>query len=287
MNGFFNHDTEISRNSLARSYQLNQIFEALATAFDLLPTEAQLKNGTIQYGTCTGGPNNYVLTLPYTPTEYLVGTKVRFIVPAANVGQATLDIIGPDELGLGAVAIKRVDGSDLLDGDLPTGSIAELTYQGTYFQLNNARGDVAAATASALASASSATDSANSASASATSETNAAGYASNASDSADDAAASAAAALEILNQPYVVITAVNYQALKNEIVLVDTDAAEVTITAPTSPVDLMRFRVADLTGNASRYPISVNLGSETFKIDVSSRGVDFYRYNNEWRANYA
>jgi hypothetical protein len=95
--------------------------------------------------------------------------------------------------GLGAVAIKRTDGTALVAGDLVLGQIMEVVYDGAVFRLQRATSvEIGGYTAAALAAANAADDFANDADASA------AAAASSAAAAAASAAAAAASAASIV-----------------------------------------------------------------------------------------
>jgi|GEM_PF-1645930 len=167
-------------NTLARAASINQNLQAVQAGFDKLPAPDLLQKDTVTLGIATmGAANEYLLTLPIVPTAYEAGMGAMFEVPAGggNTGPATLDVMGPNEVYLGKVAIKRADGSSLVEGDMPAGSMATMRHTGTYWQIFSAHGDLAAtrlAAQGANTSETNAADSATAAGASATTATNAA-----------------------------------------------------------------------------------------------------------------
>lgn len=81
-------------------------------------------------GTDGGAVNSYTLTSATALVAY--GTKMAAVFSpiASNTGAATLNISG-----LGAKAIKRVDGSDVIAGDLVAGALYIGLFDGTEFRL--------------------------------------------------------------------------------------------------------------------------------------------------------
>lgn len=77
----------------------------------------------------TGPADVYAVTLDPAATAYASGMFIRFIVPAANTGAATLNVNA-----LGAKSIKRA-GAALVAGDLPINAVVEVIYDGTNFQV--------------------------------------------------------------------------------------------------------------------------------------------------------
>lgn len=83
--------------------------------------------------TDSGIADAYILTATgskQSPTAYVAGFRSRFIVGNTNTGVSTVNIAT-----LGVKTIKRNDGSALGVGDLTTGEIAEIEYDGTDFLL--------------------------------------------------------------------------------------------------------------------------------------------------------
>ncbi len=78
----------------------------------------------------TGAANAYVVTLNPTPTAYPL--MIQFKAANANTGAST---INPN--GLGAKPIKKNVSVDLAAGDIPTGGIACVVWDGTNYQLIN------------------------------------------------------------------------------------------------------------------------------------------------------
>jgi hypothetical protein len=94
-----------------------------------VPAAIQAQSGN--YAADTGAANAYAVTLTPAPAALTAGMPVRFRVANANTGASTLNVNG-----LGAVSILRPDGvSALIAGDLVAGSVAEVRYSGTNWQL--------------------------------------------------------------------------------------------------------------------------------------------------------
>ncbi|MEQ9131102.1 MAG: hypothetical protein RJQ08_13660 [Salinisphaeraceae bacterium] len=182
-NDYFEHDTAISRNTLGRASQINNLAQAIEAGFDKLPAEADLKQGKGNYVADSGAANAYVVTLTYPPPSYSAGLTFNMKVANDNTGAATCNVNG-----LGVKTIKRYDGSDLDANDLVAGMIATLVYDGMYLVLTGAHG---AAETNSQASATAAAGSANTAGNHAST---AGGHASDAGNSASAASASAGAA---------------------------------------------------------------------------------------------
>jgi hypothetical protein len=85
--------------------------------------------------TSTGSSNAYVLTYSVAPTSIATGDKFAFIANFTNTGTATLNINS-----LGAISITRLAGATLQSGDLQSGAVVEVVYDGTEFQFINTNG---------------------------------------------------------------------------------------------------------------------------------------------------
>ena len=122
----------IPRLSRARSGNVNVDRLAVAAAFDKLPTEQEIKQGRITWaGSAGGSASAMTVTLPYVPDAYAAGFNVRFKATTANTGAVTLNVNG-----LGAVAVKRGDGTDLQAGDILVSGVVDVTYDGTNFRIS-------------------------------------------------------------------------------------------------------------------------------------------------------
>lgn len=107
--------------------------------YDLLydGTYFQLLNpgrSPLMYGADSGSANAYAITLSPILVANLVGLPITFLAGFTNTGAATLNING-----LGAVAIKKggmgYSITDLTNGDIMSGQMVTVVYDGTYFQL--------------------------------------------------------------------------------------------------------------------------------------------------------
>lgn len=86
--------------------------------------------GAIDYAADTGAANAYAIALTPALTEHITGMPICFKATNANTGASTLNVNG-----LGAVSIKRLDGSALQAGDIPAGAVICVVYDGTNYQL--------------------------------------------------------------------------------------------------------------------------------------------------------
>jgi hypothetical protein len=90
-----------------------------------------IQDGVGVYGATVGGSGN-VITVTLTPvvTAYAAGQKFSFIAGAANTGAVTVNVNS-----VGAKAITKVGTTALVANDILSGSLVEVEYDGTRFQL--------------------------------------------------------------------------------------------------------------------------------------------------------
>lgn len=145
----------------ARSDQVNTEYQAIVSAFDLLPTSTSaIVLGTATFAGTTGGSGNaYTVTMPDTRLTNQNGDEVVFIADRTNTGAATLNVDG-----IGAVSIVRGDATALAAGDLTAGRVYAVRFvtASGHFQLmvptKNAVISAEEAAVSAAAAADSATE---------------------------------------------------------------------------------------------------------------------------------
>lgn len=203
-NQYYASPADLAPGTKARAGDINTIDQSVDAAFDKLPAELALKSGTVNYAVNKSNQANaYAVDLAAAVTAYADGLEVKMKPGSDNTGAATLNVNG-----LGAIAIKRQDGSDVQAGDLVGASPITLVYSGgsNSFRLPPlANAQVTQAAASATAAANSAGAAANAAGAASgyanvalqarndanTAATNAGNSATAASTSAGNAATSA------------------------------------------------------------------------------------------------
>jgi hypothetical protein len=102
----------------------------------------KVRNGTYVWGgTDTGAANAYVITIgagvgaQAIPTAYVAGMNIRFKATNANSGASTVNVNG-----LGTAAIKRAGGAAVATGDILSGQLLDLVYDGVNFQIVNYTG---------------------------------------------------------------------------------------------------------------------------------------------------
>lgn len=71
------------------------------------------------------------------PSAYVAGQRFTFVAASANTGAVTLNVSG-----LGAVAVTRNGSFPLVAGEIQTGAITTVTYDGTRFQVSNNTRDI-------------------------------------------------------------------------------------------------------------------------------------------------
>lgn len=104
-----------------------------ATARDSYAALGQVQDGGSVYASAGGTGDALTLTLSPAPSAYVAGQEFRFKATATNTGAATIDVNS-----LGAKSIKRDGSSALAAGDITTGQMYSIRYDGTNFQLLNA-----------------------------------------------------------------------------------------------------------------------------------------------------
>ena len=125
-NDYYNNTTyELETGEKAKATDVEAKFDAIVTAFDMLPTEQDTKRETVNWVDDAGTANTYVVTLTYAPSAYVDGMHVVMRVLNTNTGASTLNVNG-----LGAKAIKDIDGSAISASTLVANRISEFRYDG-------------------------------------------------------------------------------------------------------------------------------------------------------------
>lgn len=122
---YFDKPSDLAPVTKARSVDINNLAALIAAAFGKLPNELDLKMGTVNYAVNTG-PNGaaYAVVMATKITSYIDGLEVRMRPVKDNTGACTLNVNG-----IGAIAIKRADGTDPQAGDIIGNTPIVLTYQ--------------------------------------------------------------------------------------------------------------------------------------------------------------
>jgi hypothetical protein len=112
--------------------QWNRVMEGITAEHGQDGKHNQQKLDEGKYAADGGASDSYAITLSPAPTAYYAGMTVRFKANTANTGAATLNVNG-----LGAKTIKKNHDQDLADGDIESGQIVEVVYDGTNFQMQS------------------------------------------------------------------------------------------------------------------------------------------------------
>jgi hypothetical protein len=124
---------------------------ASGTAATDAPTLAQVQSSAVQFFTAGGTADVITGTLSPVISAYAAGQTFRFVASGANTTNVTLNLNS-----LGAKAVTKNGTTALVAGDIPSGQIVTVTYDGTQFQLvgkhgasSGANGDITSLTAAA------------------------------------------------------------------------------------------------------------------------------------------
>ncbi|MFO0408370.1 MAG: hypothetical protein ACK50Q_18555, partial [Labrys sp. (in: a-proteobacteria)] len=129
-NPYFNYDTAaLTRRTLARAEIINAQFALIAEAFDKVPAAATIDAGLSDFTTDAGVANAYVVTKGGA-TAYQTGMRVRMRANQTNTGPSTLNWNG-----IGVKPILSYSGFPLSGGEIVSGGIAALDYDGTAFRI--------------------------------------------------------------------------------------------------------------------------------------------------------
>lgn len=90
------------------------------------------QSGAQIYGADSVGTDSYAITLSPAPAGYVTGMVVNFKAGTSNTGGATLNVNG-----LGALAILKLHDQALITGDIESGQIVTVVYDGTQFQMQS------------------------------------------------------------------------------------------------------------------------------------------------------
>lgn len=116
-----NLDAQMPVACLNNEEFINQYSAAVSTPESLVQ---------ILYGIDGGSTDTYAVALNVAPTEYQEGMLVAFKANTTNTGAATLNLNS-----LGAKSIKKNGNVELQDGDIQSGQVCLVVYDGTNFQL--------------------------------------------------------------------------------------------------------------------------------------------------------
>ncbi len=121
--------TPATANIPMGGYKLTNV--SSATARTEYPTSGQVQDGSIVSLTSVAGTANAITaTAAVSMSAYATGQRFSFIVGTTNTGATTININS-----IGAKTIKTNSTQDLGGGNLLAGTVAEIYYDGTNFQL--------------------------------------------------------------------------------------------------------------------------------------------------------
>ena len=103
-----------------------------ASARTMYAAAGQVQDGSLCYGTVGGTADVITLTLTPAITAYVAGQKFSFLSSGANTTNVTINVST-----VGAKAITKNGTTALAAGDIPSGAICVIEYDGTQFQLIN------------------------------------------------------------------------------------------------------------------------------------------------------
>lgn len=89
----------------------------------------QVQDSSLQWLTSVSGTNTITASVTPSPTAYTAGQTFRFTSAGANTGAVTLNING-----LGAKAVTKDGVAALSAGEIRSGAVVEVVYDGTQFQ---------------------------------------------------------------------------------------------------------------------------------------------------------
>jgi hypothetical protein len=110
----------------------NRVMEGILAEHGQDGKHNQQKLDEGKYAADSGASDSYAITLSPAPAAYYAGMVVVFKANTVNTGPATLNVNG-----LGAKTIKKNHDQDLADGDIESGQIVEVVYDGTNFQMQS------------------------------------------------------------------------------------------------------------------------------------------------------
>ena len=97
------------------------------------PSAGQVQDGTFTYLTSVSGTDTITAVAAISMTAYAAGQTFRFIAAGANATTGVTININ----GIGAKSITKNGTTALAIGDIVSGSIVEVTYDGTEFQVSS------------------------------------------------------------------------------------------------------------------------------------------------------
>lgn len=155
-NAYFNYTNPVMPGSTILTSKYNGDFRAVERAFDTLPSPNELLGSYKNVGVTTGTPTAFMLYIPsFNPSfGYAMGMQVIVKMHVTNTGPSTLSVNGLPAKPI----VNLISGlGPLVNGDMRSGAMYALRYDGTRFQVMNATSNVVERTlANAAAAATSA-----------------------------------------------------------------------------------------------------------------------------------
>ena len=113
-NEYYVSPADVAAGTRARAVDINTLDRAVDAAFDKLPGPVPMAAGTVNFAVDTGTTaNTYQVAMLKTATVLVDGFEVVMRTTRTNTGPATLNVDG-----IGAIPVKRADGSPLLANDI-------------------------------------------------------------------------------------------------------------------------------------------------------------------------
>jgi hypothetical protein len=103
-----------------------------ATVRTQYASAGQVQDSAFTFLTSPAGTNTITATASLGMSAYVTGQRFFFVAPAANTGAVTLNINA-----IGAKSVTKSGTTALLAGDIVSGSVVQVVYDGTQFQLLN------------------------------------------------------------------------------------------------------------------------------------------------------
>jgi len=97
------------------------------------PAAGQVQDGTLTYLTSVSGTDTITATAPLSMTAYVAGQSFTFIAASANTTTGVTININ----GIGAKNITKNGATALAIGDIISGSVVTINYDGTQFQVSS------------------------------------------------------------------------------------------------------------------------------------------------------
>lgn len=93
-----------------------------------------VQNGSLVTLGAVSGSDTITATAPFTLSAYAAGQGFQFVAAGSNTGAVTINIDG-----LGAKSITKAGTTALAVGDITINQVVDIVYDGTQFQMTNAR----------------------------------------------------------------------------------------------------------------------------------------------------